>query len=118
MAPKAKEADGKQKTLLNFFTKGDAKAKPSPAKPAFKPKARQSEDAPTEVPRTPKSKRPSMKELSSSGPATSSTSSPLGTSSVHDTPPTSDPVDIDMDGEEEVQLRVRISVRDILRSVA
>ncbi|KAI4525062.1 DNA mismatch repair protein Msh6 [Schizophyllum commune Loenen D] len=118
MAPKAKAADGKQKTLLNFFTKGDAKAKPSPSKPAFKPKARQSEDAPTEVPRTPKSKRPSMKELSSSGPATSSTSSPLGTSSVHDTPPTSDPVDIDMDDEEEVQLRVRKSSKSKRKVIA
>ncbi|TRM62248.1 muts domain V-domain-containing protein [Schizophyllum amplum] len=115
MAPKPKESNGKQKTLMNYFTKGDVKPK---VKPAFK--ARQSDDAPVEEarpPRTPESKRLTLHGLQSSGMASSASSMP-DTSSIHDTPPTSDPVDIDMDDEEEVHLRVKKSGKSKRKVVA
>ncbi|KAL1746027.1 muts domain V-domain-containing protein [Schizophyllum fasciatum] len=120
MAPKPKDPNAKQKTLMNYFTKGDTKPN-TPAKPTFKPKARQLDESSAEGarhPRTPESKRPSMKELASSGAASSASSIP-DTSSIHDTPPTSDPVDVEMDeDEEEVRLRVRRSGKSKRKVIA
>ncbi|KAF5379188.1 hypothetical protein D9615_005989 [Tricholomella constricta] len=100
MAPKPKaNGETKQKSLMSWFAKG------STATPNAKPKAKStkpvapSDDASTpqpssQEPRTPASKASNYDALNSSAMASSS-------SRGHSTPPTSDPIDIDMLSSDE-----------------
>ncbi|KAK0489289.1 muts domain V-domain-containing protein [Armillaria novae-zelandiae] len=104
MAPKAKPSteNMKQKSLMGWLSKGaDATpAKSNASKPAFK-----APNASTSKPknlRTPESTKPDIRVLSSSASVSS-----FGDGSIKDTPPTSDPIDLDMLSEEEDAPRKR-----------
>lgn len=123
MAPNAKDKASaepkKQKSLMAFFSKGPAATPGSTTKSAGKPfvapkpvkrDASQSSVSSSRSqmsPVTPELKRPNIRALNSSA-AASSTSS-YGGSSVKDTPPTSDLIDVDMmSDEEDRNQRVRV----------
>ncbi|KAG5654433.1 hypothetical protein H0H81_002622 [Sphagnurus paluster] len=92
MAPKPKaNAEGKQKSLMTWFAKGpSATPKLKSTKPVAVPYDNaSSSQASSQEPRTPASKEGTSSPLKAS--AKSSTSS-----RGHSTPPTSDPIDIDM----------------------
>ncbi|THH18729.1 hypothetical protein EW146_g2311 [Bondarzewia mesenterica] len=107
MAPKKPHDDMKQKSLTSFFSKAPAngnsedKAKATSLKPATKakPQASRSSSPPAESDygnRTPASKRHGGRVVDATY-----THSSDGGSSFKDTPPTSDPVDVDMEDEGE-----------------
>ncbi|KAK0501656.1 muts domain V-domain-containing protein [Armillaria luteobubalina] len=104
MAPKAKPSteNMKQKSLMGWLSKGaDAiPAKSHASKPAFK-----APNASTSKPknlRTPESTKPDIRVLNSSASVSS-----FGDGSIKDTPPTSDPIDLDMLSDEEDAPRKR-----------
>ncbi|PBK99844.1 DNA mismatch repair protein msh6 [Armillaria gallica] len=104
MPPKAKPSteNMKQKSLMGWLSKGpDATpAKSNASKPALKaPNASKSQ--PKNL-RTPESTKPDMRVLNSSASVSS-----FGDGSIKDTPPTSDPIDVDMLSEEEDAPRKR-----------
>lgn len=126
MAPNAKDKataePKKQKSLMAFFSKGPA-ATPSAksaGKPFVAPKPVKRDASQSSVssaishasPVTPELKRPNVRALNSSAAASSASS--YGGSSVKDTPPTSDLIDVDMlSDEEDRNQRVRVKTVSI-----
>lgn len=113
MAPTQKSnAEPKQKSLMTWFGKGPAATpnskttKPS-VKGSAKSSASQSQPSSSQEPRTPESKSLDFNALNSSVMASSASS--IGRS----TPPTSDPIDVDMmssDEDEGIRVQVRYSL--------
>lgn len=112
MPPKDKAKDAfKQKSLTSFFSKTPNGASSSQAKPVPKPVIRKSsamsasEDASgtAHEPHTPETKAVNARAIASSVVASSS-------SRIASTPPTSDPIDVDMlsDGEAEAGKRAHV----------
>ncbi|KAJ6488686.1 muts domain V-domain-containing protein [Mycena vitilis] len=101
MPPKSSKPSGdepKQKSLMSWFGK-------APTKPAPKAKPKEPSSNASKVPQTPESKRPDVAMLNSSAAASASS---YGGSSSKETPPTSDPIDVDMLSSDEEHTRVRV----------
>ncbi|KAF8068932.1 muts domain V-domain-containing protein [Lyophyllum atratum] len=100
MAPQPKaNVEPKQKSLMSFFAKGSNATPNAKPKPKTKP-VTPSDDASTsqpssQEPRTPASKLANFDALNSSAMASSTSSR------GHSTPPTSDPIDVDMQSSDE-----------------
>lgn len=107
MAPKLKSSQSneklKQKSLMSFFAKPAPGASPSSGASSSQSRVADiSSDPPDPSQSSPHPKTPKTRVASSSAVknATFSRSSDGG-SSIHETPPTSDPIDVDMLSEEE-----------------
>lgn len=113
MAPKAKTSteNMKQKSLMGWFAKSPAD------KPKATPKApNASRSKAVANPVTPESKKPDVRALSSSV-AASSTSSLGRGSNANDTPPTSDPIDVDMEDEHITARAKSVSTVYVMRGL-
>ncbi|KAG7445110.1 DNA mismatch repair protein Msh6, partial [Guyanagaster necrorhizus] len=98
MPPKAKPSteNTKQKSLMGWLSKG---SNATPARPTASTPAVKTSNASTSKPanpRTPQSTKPDIRVLNSSASVSS-----FGDSAIKDTPPTSDPIDVDMLSEED-----------------
>lgn len=120
MAPKAKLAADtmKQKSLTSWFaqgptTKDTPKAAPKPTGISTGVAASTSQESRAVEPKTPESKPISRRALNSSAAVSSRSSHGGSQSSIKDTPPTSDVIDVDMVSSDEEDRDKRVSAKNV-----